>query len=135
MWGDVLKVLRGSRRLWLEMSRGIVRRRRSRWLPQPRTQALWLAVLFSTACSASERVLFEDDFSISSRGILERNVVVDPPPKGMGYTTDTPYGFRLQKWFVRTRAGGDDTGRALAQLGGVRENHYSDRHATIRHQV
>ncbi len=46
------------------------------------------------------KILFEDSFDESSRGVRERNRVVDPEPEGMGYTTDTPYGYRLKKWLI-----------------------------------
>ena len=67
-----------------------------------RRLALSLSLIMSTSVLAEtkERVLFIDSFDESSRGVRERNRVVDPPPEGMGYTTDTPYGFRLKNWLI-----------------------------------
>ena len=45
-------------------------------------------------------VVFSDDFGEASRGRRERNTVVDPPPAGMGYTTDTPHGYTLKNWTI-----------------------------------
>ena len=52
------------------------------------------------AAEPRETVIFSDDFGEASRGRRERNTVVDPPPAGMGYTTDTPHGYTLKHWTV-----------------------------------
>ncbi len=49
---------------------------------------------------AAERVIFEDDFGEASRGVRVRNLVGDPPPVGMGYRTDTPFGYLLKNWLI-----------------------------------
>jgi hypothetical protein len=70
--------------------------------PAPRLLTPTFALLgFALApAGAAERVVFADDFGPSSRGARERNLVVEPAPVGMGYTTDTPFGFRLRHWIV-----------------------------------
>ena len=50
--------------------------------------------------AVKERVLFTDTFDETSRGERVRNRVVDAPPEGMGYTTDTPHGFLLKNWLI-----------------------------------
>jgi hypothetical protein len=46
------------------------------------------------------RAIFFDTFDESSRGPRVRNRVVDAPPAGMGYTTDTPFGYELKNWII-----------------------------------
>ena len=46
------------------------------------------------------KVLFEDTFDQASHGELKPNLVKEPPPLGMGYTTNTPEGFLLKNWIV-----------------------------------
>lgn len=50
--------------------------------------------------SGAEKVIFADDFGAASRGERVRNLVADPEPVGMAYTTDTPYGYRMKQWIV-----------------------------------
>lgn len=49
---------------------------------------------------AADRVVFADDFDAASRGERVKNLVTDPAPVGMGYTSDTPFGFRLKNWII-----------------------------------
>jgi hypothetical protein len=44
--------------------------------------------------------VFTDGFDPGSGGERRRNLVGDPPPAGLGYATDTPYGFALKQWIV-----------------------------------
>ncbi len=64
--------------------------------------ALLLALIGSAlpAVAADGRVIFADDFGPASRAERVRNLVAEPAPVGMGYTTDTPFGLRLKHWIV-----------------------------------
>lgn len=61
---------------------------------------LLLISLVHSPAAASDHVLFHDDFGPESRGERVRNRVVDPPPGGMGYKSDTHYGYLLKKWLI-----------------------------------
>jgi hypothetical protein len=50
--------------------------------------------------SVPGRVVFADDFGPPSRGTWMKNLVTEPAPHGMSYTTDTPFGFILKHWIV-----------------------------------
>ncbi len=58
------------------------------------------ALVIGTHHGTAGQLLFEDTFDLPSRGLRERNRVVDTPPEGMGYTTDTPFGYRLKNWLI-----------------------------------
>lgn len=79
----------------------------------PRTVLCAAAFMFfagSAAYSAprqgSEHTLFLDDFGEESRGTKVRNIVSDPPPHGLGYETDTPFGFLPVRWLIVDRDAG-----------------------------
>lgn len=59
-------------------------------------------LLMQTALQAQtkQRLLFHDDFGPASRGERVPNLVSEPPPKGMGYRTDTPNGYLLKHWLI-----------------------------------
>lgn len=62
-----------------------------------------LCLLASGSLSAGAvpgKVVFADDSSATSRGPRIKNLVSEPAPHGMGYTTDTPFGFLLKNWIV-----------------------------------
>ena len=48
----------------------------------------------------SKLVVFADDFGPSSRGERLRNTIGDPEPAGLGFRTDTPFGFTLRNWII-----------------------------------
>lgn len=46
------------------------------------------------------KLIFFDPFDSSSRGTRHRNTICDPEPNGLGFTTDTPYGYELKNWII-----------------------------------
>lgn len=72
---------------------------------------LLLSCLGHASAHAGERLIFADEFGVASRGERVRNIIVDPEPIGLGYTTDTPFGFLLRNWIVVDQeAGGSHRG-------------------------
>lgn len=60
----------------------------------------WLVLVTLTVLPVRAQVIFFDDFGEASRGERATNIVQEPPPVGLGYPTDTPWGYRPKKWIV-----------------------------------
>ena len=58
------------------------------------------STLLTTQVQAEPLLIFEETFGPRSRGELKPNLVKEPPPVGMGYTTDVPEGFVLKNWII-----------------------------------
>lgn len=66
--------------------------------------ALLLAAAASTGWADDRldaaRVIFADAFGPESRGERQPNRVIEPPPVGLGYWSNTPFGYTLRHWTI-----------------------------------